>query len=144
MTTIQKSILINAPVERVGAVLDDPHRLPEWYAGVEQVDPEPGYPTEVGASNKVLYKAAGISFETKFTTREFGPHQRAFKIEGMINGTNQWQLAAEGEGTRVTVTFDYEMPGGGIGKIADRLFVERTNEKNTVTSLENLKGLVEG
>jgi uncharacterized membrane protein len=53
-------------------------------------------------------------------------------------------LTAEGDSTRVDLTFDYEMPGGGLGKIADKLVVERTNDKNAETSLANLKALAEG
>jgi uncharacterized membrane protein len=145
MTTINKSILINAPVEDVEALMDDQDRLPEWYAGVTAAEAEPGYPEEIGSSNNITYKAAGITFKTKLTTLEFVPReQRKFKMEGMVTGTNHWQLTAEGDSTRVDLTFDYEMPGGGLGKIADKLVVERTNDKNAETSLANLKALAEG
>ena len=61
----------------------------------------------------------------------------------MITGTNRWDMAQEGNGTKVTLTIDYEMAGGGLGKIADKLIVERMNDKNAATSLENLKAIVE-
>ena len=144
MTTVTKSILIHAPIEDVEALMDDQSRLPEWYSGVTAVDPEPGYPAVVGSTNELTYKAAGITFNTKFTTLEFEPQaHRKFQMEGMITGTNLWELAAEDEGTRVAVTFDYEMPGGGVGKVVDKLVVERTNEKNAETSLAKLKELIE-
>ena len=38
---------------------------------------------------------------------------------------------------------EYQMPGGGVGKIVDRLFVEKMNVKNLEDSLKNLKALVE-
>ena len=49
----------------------------------------------------------------------------------------------EGQGTRVTMRFEYEMPGGGVGKLFDRLVVERMNAQNLERSLENLKRLLE-
>lgn len=61
----------------------------------------------------------------------------------MVSGTNRWDLAQEGAGTKVTLTIDYEMAGGGLGKIADKLVVERMNDKNAAASLENLKSAVE-
>lgn len=144
MTTIKKSILINAPVEQVEALLNDPQRLPEWYPGVTTVAPSPGYPVEVGSTCKITYKAGGMTMESKFTTTESVPQsKRAFQMEGMITGTNRWDLSPEGSGTNVTVTIDYEMAGGGLGKIADKLIVERMNDKNAATSLENLKSMVE-
>jgi uncharacterized membrane protein len=62
----------------------------------------------------------------------------------MITGTNRMAFEPEGEGTRVTLGFEYEMPGGGVGKLVDRLVIERMNAQNLEKSLENLKALVEG
>jgi uncharacterized membrane protein len=66
------------------------------------------------------------------------------KMEGMITGTNRLAFTPEGEGTRVTMSFEYEMPGGGVGKLVDRLLAERMNAQNLEKSLENLKALAEG
>jgi carbon monoxide dehydrogenase subunit G len=144
MTTIKKSNLINASIEQLEAVLTDAHRLPEWYPGVTAVDPSPGYPVEVGSNCKITYKAGGVTMDSKFTTIESIPQAKLiFQMDGMITGTNQWETVQEGSGTRVTVTINYEMAGGGLGKIADKLIVERMNEKNAATSLENLKAIVE-
>ena len=145
MTTIRKSIQINAPVEQLEAVFTDPHRLPEWYPGVTTVDPSPGYPVEVGSTCNITYKAGGMTMESKFTTMENVPQvKRVFQMEGMITGTNRMTFRPEGEGTRVTMSFEYEMPGGGVGKLVDRLLAERMNAQNLEKSLENLKALAEG
>ena len=42
------------------------------------------------------------------------------------------------------MSFEYEMPGGGVGKLVDRLLAERMNAQNLEKSLENLKALAEG
>jgi carbon monoxide dehydrogenase subunit G len=144
MTIIKKSTLINASIEELEAVLTDAHRLPEWYPGVTMVDPSPGYPLEVGSICTLTYKAAGVTMESKFTTLECIPQTKlVFQMGGMITGTNQWDMAQEGDGTRLTVTIDYDMAGGGLGKIADKLIVERMNDKNAAASLENLKAMLE-
>ena len=94
MTTIKKSILIEAPLEQVEALLNDPQRLPEWYPGVTTVDPSPGYPVEVASTCKITYKAGGVTMESTFTTIESVPQStRTFQMDGMITGTNQWDLA---------------------------------------------------
>ena len=67
-----------------------------------------------------------------------------YKMEGMITGTNHWVFTPEGEGTLVKATFDYEMPGGVLGKLADKMIVERMNIENLEKSLNILKKLVEG
>jgi hypothetical protein len=39
--------------------------------------------------------------------------------------------------------YDYQIPGRGVGKIIDRLYVEKMMVKDLETSLKNLKALVE-
>ncbi|NIR26604.1 MAG: hypothetical protein GWN04_00440 [Gammaproteobacteria bacterium] len=142
MTTIEKSIVINAPLEKVTAVIDQAERSPEWYAGIDDIEVDPRYP-EVGSTNKMTYKAAGIAFEMTGTVLQHERLKRKSKLGGMITGTHVYELTPMGETTRVKLTTDYEMPGGGLGKIVDRLVVERTNDKNIEQSLANLKVLVE-
>ena len=93
---------------------------------------------------RLTYKVAGITFETTNTCLGYeyariGRH----KMEGMITGRYEEILHPEEGGTRFTMRFDYLMPGGGVGKIVDRLFVEKMNIKNLEDSLKNLKALVE-
>lgn len=143
MTTIEKTVMINAPLEKVIELMDDNDRFPEWYAGVVDNEAGPEFPAEVGSTSKMTYKAAGITFDATLTTLENERHKRKFKLDGMIAGTTVWNLTPKGESTKVKLTIDYEMPGGGLGAIADRLIVERTNDKNAEESLANLKAEVE-
>jgi coenzyme Q-binding protein COQ10 len=144
MTTVERSIFVNAPPEVVTEISQDPTRLPEWYKGIEQAEPDGVYP-EVGGSVAVVYKTAGASFDITMTAVEHVPGQsQVNQMEGMITGTNSWWFEPEGEGTHVTARFEYQMPGGALGKVADKLVVERMNEENLEKSLQALKALAEG
>jgi hypothetical protein len=144
MTTIEKSIFINASPEDITAISLDGSRLPEWYVGIERAYPDELYP-EPGGAVDLVYKAAGITFELKMTMLELDyGHYSSYKMEGMITGTNRWVYTPEGDGTWITATFDYDMPGGILGQIANRLMVERMNADNLEKSLNNLKQLAEG
>jgi hypothetical protein len=144
MTTLERSILINAPSEAIDAITMDGNRLPEWYAGVAEAQPDAIYPQPGGAVDTV-YKAAGINFKMKIICEELVQGQKqTLKLEGMITGTNYWTYTPEGEGIRVACKFEYEIPGGGVGKAFDKLIVERMNADNLKKSLTNLKALVEG
>jgi uncharacterized membrane protein len=144
MTTLERNVLINASADDIQAISDDPARLPEWYAGIEQAEGDGVFP-EPGGKVELVYKAAGITFNLTQTSAERVAGQSGVnKMEGMITGTNRMTFAPEGEGTRVTMSFEYEMPGGGIGKVVDRLVAERMNAQNLEKSLENLKTLAEG
>ncbi len=144
MPRVERSIVIQGSAEAVNAVTLDGGRLPEWYAGIEQARPDGRYP-EPGGAVEAVYKAAGLSFTLKMTSLELVRGEYGlFRLDGMITGTNRWTYTPEGDGTRVTAVFEYEMPGGALGAVANRLVVERMNTQNLEKSLEALKRLVEG
>ena len=60
-----------------------------------------------------------------------------------MSGRARWELTPEDAGTRLTTTFDYALPGGVFGKIADVLMVRRMNAKSLEGALHNFKALVE-
>jgi len=66
-----------------------------------------------------------------------------FQMEGMLSGRARWELTPEGDGTRLTATFDYALSGGVFGKIADAFIVKRLNTKSLEEGLNNFKALVE-
>ena len=144
MTKVERSILIDATLEEIEAIHNDIDRLPEWYAGVEKVIWEGGEYPKPGGKLKLTYKAAGITFEMTNTCMEFEYAKVGrYKMEGMITGNYEEILEPVEGGTRFTMKFNYQMPGGRVGKIVDRLIVEKMNAKNLEDSLENLKALVE-
>ena len=65
------------------------------------------------------------------------------QMEGMLSGIARWELTPEGNGTHVTTTFDYALPGGVFGKIADALVVKRMNTRSLEQGLHNFKDVVE-
>ena len=143
MTKVERSIIINATPEVVEEIYNDIDRLPEWFGGIEKAVADEIYPNAGGKVN-LTYKAAGITFETTNTVLEYEYARLArFKLEGMMTGNYEETLEPVEGGTRFTYKFDYEMPGGGVGKVVDRLFVEKMNVKNLEDSLRNLKALAE-
>jgi uncharacterized membrane protein len=65
------------------------------------------------------------------------------QMEGMLSGHARWEVTPEGDGTHLSTTFDYALPGGVFGKIADALIVKRMNAKSLQEALHNFKELVE-
>jgi hypothetical protein len=144
MATVERSIVIQATTDGIDAIALDGARLPEWYVGVERAEPDDVYP-EVGGQIDLTYKASGATFHLTLTVRELvrGDYL-VYEMSGMMTGTQRWWYESEGGATRTCAVVDYEMPGGALGKIADKLVVERMNAKNLEQSLENLKAVVEG
>lgn len=144
MTMLERSIVIKGTAAEIDAITSDGDRLPEWYAGITKASSDKIFP-KPGGKVEMKYKSAGITFDMSQTVIEY-EHEKGgkFKMEGMITGVYEETLEPTDEGTRFTLKFDYDMPGGGVGKLVDRLFAERMNAKNLEKSLDNMKALVEG
>ena len=70
MTTLERSIVINATPAEIDAVTLDGNRLSEWYAGIHESRADAAYP-EVGGTVEATYRAAGIAFKVKMTSIEW-------------------------------------------------------------------------
>jgi uncharacterized protein YndB with AHSA1/START domain len=143
MTIVQRNVQIEASPQDTMTLLSDATRWPDWYPGMTEIDIAAPFPEEGG---RVVFKvrSAGISMPITETVLEYQPGKlQLLQIDGMMSGRARWELTPEGDGTRLTTTFDYVLRGGVFGKIADELIVKRMNAKSLEGALHNFKALVE-
>ena len=143
MAKIEKSIFINAPVEKVFAFMVEPTNMPEiWPSMIEIKNMQP-LPNGLNCYDWV-YKMAGMRFEGHSESIEIVPNQRVVtRGEGGIPNTFIWTYQPEETGTRITVNADYNLPGALLGKLAEPI-IHKMNEHEGETILANLKALMEG
>ena len=143
MAIVQRSVQIKASPQETMALLSDASRWPDWYPGMTEINIAAPFPEEGG---KVAFrvKSAGISMSITETVLDYQPDRlQLLQMEGMLSGRARWELIPEGDGTRLTTTFDYALPGGVLGRLADALMVKRMNGKSLEEALNNFKALVE-
>ncbi|WP_394841791.1 SRPBCC family protein [Pendulispora brunnea] len=155
---VKKETVIQAPPEKIFAILEDLSNLEKYIPGASKSTP-------VGDSYQVTYtvKLAGIAdfpIQVKLRTESVQkPKSIKFTADGGFKGTLSWTLHPEGNGTRVSVEANYQMltdtfrsklgtVGKLLGGVADSLNavvanVFTVNEANTGRALENLKKLSE-
>ncbi len=147
MAHLKKSILIHAPVEEVYALARDPNRWATFWVGLSEPEELTGQ-GEVGTVVKHSYLMAGMRFPVTSRVLEdhIGPEGGRWKgaIEGPLAGEQTWTYSPRGDDTEVTADIQYTVPGLALGRIADRLIVERMQERAIQQTLENLKLLCEG
>ncbi|MDI6696331.1 MAG: SRPBCC family protein [Anaerolineales bacterium] len=143
MAKIEKSIFINAPVEKVFAFMAKPENLPEIWPSLQEVRNAQPLPNG-GYSYDWSYKMAGLRFDGHAEWSEFIQNQRIVdKNESGIPSTFTWIYQPEDGGTRVSVSVDYTIPGAALGKLAEPI-VHKMNEQEAETVLVNLKARMEG
>jgi uncharacterized membrane protein len=142
MANITKKITINAPFDRVFDFARDPNRWHQWYVGLHAPDKIVGSGDQ-GTIVNHKYTLLGISFPvtTKVTESVKKPAEALWRatMEGPLAGRAEWFSKPVGNNTELTVKHEYTVPLGELGKIADRLLIERMNERALEHTLENLK-----
>lgn len=145
MTTIERTIDIQASPEAVFKELIDLHRLDRWSTITESHE-GPTTTLESGDEFKQSVRVAGIKLPTEWRCIECDPpNVVAYEATAAGGGRlNMRQVVVPvGGASRVELSVDYDLPGGFLGDVLDRLYVERRNEREVEHSLQNLKDLVE-
>jgi carbon monoxide dehydrogenase subunit G len=143
MANVQRSVEVKASPEDTMALLSDASRWPDWYPGMTEIHVAGPFP-EKGGKATFKVKSAGMSMQITETVLDYQPGKlQLLQMEGMLSGRARWELAPEGDGTVLTTTFDYVVPGGVFGRIADALVVKRMNAKSLEEGLHNFKALAE-
>jgi hypothetical protein len=139
MSRFTYSIHVNAPPERVFDVLTDPHRIPEWHAGVETKDFTG--PLAVGATFTIVGTMLGRKQEFRRTITQF-ERPRLFAMEGPGGGILA-RFAPAADGTDLVTEEEFAMPLGSVGEWATEHLFKRWAMSEIAKSLESLKALVE-
>ena len=146
MGHVQEAFHIDAPPERVWDLVSDCDRILEVQSGISEIRDCPGRLDVVGARYTWIYKSFGRTLEGQAeTTKAEKPRviEQRLTAPGGGKGTTMFRFEPALGGTDVNMTFDYELPGGFFGDMADKLFMERAIERDLRHSNENLKALCE-
>ena len=142
MVKVNKSIIINAPIEKIFKYATEPSNLPEiWPSLVENklVERLPNG----GNKTQFVYKMAGMRFEGISEDTEFIPNQRVVsKTEEVVESEMIWEYQSEGEATKVTFRVEYTVPIPLLGKLAEA-FIVKQNDNEAEVILANLKARME-
>jgi uncharacterized protein YndB with AHSA1/START domain len=146
MAHIERTIDIAAPPEEVFGVLTDLDRLPDWSTITVATHDAPDGHLDVGDTFRQTLRILGRNLDCDWKVTDVDrPNHVAY--EATAPGGGQLRMAqhvrADGDGSRVELDLDYELPGGFGGEMVDRAFVQRRNEREAQHSLDNLKDLLE-
>jgi uncharacterized membrane protein len=90
------------------------------------------------------YKMVGVSLKGESEVTEHIPNQRlVHKSTGGIASTWTFTFKPEDGGTRLDVVVDYNIPVPVLGKVAERMVLQRT-EREADLAMSNIKERLEG
>ncbi|MFI5299451.1 MAG: SRPBCC family protein [Polyangiales bacterium] len=143
MHTIQRTIEIKAPIERVFEFITQPNNLPRVWpslVSVSNVVTKPGGYFEYDS----IYKMAGVHLKLHTKTEDAQPNKLLrVRTEGGIEATFRWTFRGlDGTGSKVTCEVEYTIPVPVLGKVAEVL-VMKLNEREMDITFANIKDALE-
>ena len=142
MAKVERSITINAPVEKVFNYLADPMAQLEWLPSIMDVKDVSG--SGVGQHFRWTYKMAGVLLKGETTVTEHIPNKRRVtQTKGGVTSTWIFDFETLDGGTKVQLSIEYTIPVPVIGKLAEKLVLKR-NEREAGLAMQNIKEKMEG
>jgi hypothetical protein len=146
MGHINESIELNATPETIWDYVQDHRRRREWDRTVREFEPIDGAHPDKGV--RVRIRSAGfpaIEYEALYVS--FQPYTvsalklvRPIRNNLFASAAGSWRYHQGKSGTtRFTITFEYDLVGGAIGSLFDRVIMEPAIRRAIRVSLDNLR-----
>ncbi len=143
MATVERTVVINAPVERVFNYVADPTNDPEWIPSAIESKVVTPTVAGVGSTSRWTYKVLGIRLEGTGVCTEYVPNERLVtESKGGVVSTWTYTFEPHEEGTRLTLVIDYTVPIPVLGKFAEALVLGQI-EREADLATASLKAILE-
>ena len=144
MPRLDNSIDIKAPVDQVFAYISDVTTHPEWVKWTKEAEVTSVEHRGLGATSAEVMQVGPKKEDVETLTTEYreGRYLTRRHTRGM-EMTDRLSVLPFGDGTKVAWSIDYHPPMGGMGKLMDKLFMERLFDQLMKDSLNNLKDRLE-
>lgn len=104
---IRSIVVVDAPIERVWAILADVERQPEWMHDLKSVRLTTPPPVGVGTRGLGRVRAFGIALDDPVEITVFEPPTRyAIRHEGLVKGGGEIRLVPDVDGSTTEVTWN--------------------------------------
>ena len=145
--SVNASIDIDVPPEKVWDVVMDPDRLGDWVTIHRKVESVSDNPLKKGSKLEQTLCLRGAHFKVRWEVDKYDKGKRA-KWEGKgparSHASTEYRLAPDGNGgTRFDYTNEFKAPLGPLGTVASRAVMGDVPEREAKKSLVKLKALLE-
>jgi len=142
MVALKKSVVIEAPAERVFAYVTEPTTMPDWFPGGVEARNVVG--VGEGQQYEWTHKYVGLLLRGQTTVVEHVPNERSVHQSiGTISSIWTFGVEPLGEGTTLTIEIEYDIPVPVLGKLAERVVMKR-DARELEGALINVKEILVG
>lgn len=140
---VVKTLEINASPEKIFNFITDPSKIPSILPGLIENSNVPELPLTPGAQFNYKYQMYGMVLEGQWIVDEIQA-PTLYKAH-TTGGSESWwtqEISGDGDKSTVTLTVEYKMPEGILGKIKAEALMS-INDKEADHMIHNLKTVLE-
>lgn len=145
MAKVSASTVINKPLQEVFDYAASPVNGPAFIPNLnENTNIQPEQPG-LGQTFDWRFNLAGVDLKGKAEVTEYTPpHKVVLKTTGDSNTTWIYTFDEENGSTKVTAEVEYEIVESALQKVANRMVIDKLNQRTAEQMLQNLKTILEG
>ena len=142
MTRIERSIVIDRPIDEVWEFVHDTTKDALWQTTLAESEKLTGGPMRVGTKVREVRRFLGLRIETAWEVTEYEPNRKSAirAVSGPVPFTGGYRLDPSDAGTKFTV--NGELDAHGFFKLAEPVFA-RITRRELEANLGHLKDLLE-
>jgi carbon monoxide dehydrogenase subunit G len=142
MTKIERSIVIDRPIDEVWEFVHDTTKDALWQTTLAESEKLTGGAMRVGTKVREVRRFLGLRIETAWEVTEYEPNAKSAirAVSGPIPFTGGYRLEPSDAGTKFTVSG--ELDAHGFFKLAEPVFA-RITRRELEANLGHLKDLLE-
>jgi uncharacterized membrane protein len=122
VTVVSYAVEIDAPAERVWAVVSDPRSLPSWDRHIVAVEGAPAHGLHTGASYTTTLRLLAVRAKVRARVVSWEPpHRAVIRLTGLLDAVVTTIVEPlDGDRSRLRHEVDYRIRGGPLGDLAAR------------------------
>ena len=119
---VERSISIDRDPKAVFAVVSDPTRYADFFVGITRWEPLDQKKRGIGARYRVLMQVGSIEAGGIVRVDTWDePHTIEWEAETGIRQRGSWELVGDEDATDLTLTIEFDLSGGPVGVLVERL-----------------------
>lgn len=146
MWSLEKSIIVDCPLEEVYGYASNPALWHQWYVGLSEPKSISG---EGGAGTRAefIYTMVGmrlpITVEVAENKKSGLGYSWKAKVSGSMESRQHWTYFPEGRSTKISYAEVYDVPSNVLRKMADKLIIRKLLDNAMDQAFKNLKNACE-
>jgi uncharacterized membrane protein len=140
---LERTTVVDRPPAAVFALVSDPSRVPEFFAGITRWEGASRNRRGVGARFRVRMKVGSIEAGGEIRITRWEQNRLiAWRSERGVPQEGAWRLRKQRDGTELRLELSYDLSGGPLGWLVDRL-VGRIVGRNLEATLQAVRRILE-